>query len=127
MNSTTLTGNLTDHVDLRYTTNGQAVANFTVAVNRRYRNGDGSWEETTDGFFRVAAFGQLAEHAAASLVKGTRVLVTGRLSQDNYTDRDGNPRTSLQLVADDVAPSLIFATATVTKATRDKETMTVDG
>ncbi len=118
MNTATIIGNLTDEPLLRYTTDGKPVANMTVAVSRRVRR-DGEWTDQLDGYFDVVAFGTLGEHAADSLAKGTRVLVAGRLQQDSYEDRQGVRRTAVQLVAEDIAPALRFATAQVTKASSD--------
>lgn len=118
MNTATLVGNLTDDVDVRYSDQGTAVAKMTVAVSRRVRR-NGQWTQQTDGFFVVTAFAQLAEHAANSVGKGSRVMVTGRLKQDSYEDSGGVRRSSVQLIAEEIAPSLRFATAEVTKATGD--------
>ena len=78
-NTVTLVGNLTRDPELRYTTGGRGVASFGIAVNRRYQV-NGEWQEQTS-FFNVVAWGTLGENAAASLTKGTRVIVTGRLEQ----------------------------------------------
>lgn len=115
MNTATMIGNLTDEPQLRYTTDGKPVAKMTIAVSRRVRR-DGEWTDQLDGYFDVVAFGTLGEHAAESLAKGARVLATGRLNQDSYDDREGVRRTAVQLVAEEVAPALRFATAEVAKA-----------
>lgn len=118
MNTATLVGNLTDDVDVRYSDQGTAVARMTVAVSRRVRRNE-QWTDQTDGFFQVTAFAQLAEHVADSVGKGSRVVVTGRLKQDSYDDRDGVRRTSVQLIAEEIAPSLRFGTADIAKANVD--------
>ncbi|MFN2526331.1 MAG: single-stranded DNA-binding protein, partial [Actinomycetota bacterium] len=74
-NSITIVGNVVDEPELRFTPSGSAVANFTVAVNRRYKNRDGNWEDKLDGFFKCNCWQSLAENAAESLHKGTRVVV----------------------------------------------------
>jgi single stranded DNA-binding protein len=76
----TVVGNITDDPELRFTPSGAAVANFTVAVNRRFKNGD-RWEDKLDGFFRCNVWADMAENVAESLTKGTRIVVTGRLQQ----------------------------------------------
>lgn len=80
-NHVTITENLTSEPQLRFTPGGNTVATFTVAVNRRWQDRpSGEWEEATS-FFDFAAWGSLAENAAQSLTKGTRVVVEGRLEQ----------------------------------------------
>lgn len=116
MNTVTLIGNLTDDPVLRYTGDGKAVAHLTVAVSRRVRGEDG-FVDRLDGYFKVVAFGDLADHILETHRKGARVLVTGRLSQDSYDDDQGVRRSAVRIMAEDVAPSLRFATAAVTKAT----------
>lgn len=115
-NTVTLVGNLTDEPELRFTPSGQPVANFTVAVNRRFRNRDGQWEDKLDGFFRCNCWQNLAENVAESLVKGTRVLVVGRLQQRSWDDGEGNKRSTLEIQVDEIGPSLRWATASVTKS-----------
>lgn len=116
-NSVTLVGNVTDDPELRFTPSGQAVANFTVAVNRRYKSGD-KWEDKLDGFFRCSCWRDMAENAAESLRKGTRVVVVGRLQQRSWEDQEGNRRSQVEVQVDEVAPSLRWATATVQKSQR---------
>ena len=91
-NTVTLVGNLTREPELRFTKAAGGVATFGVAVNRRYQQ-NGEWQEKTS-FFNVTAWGQLGENAAASLTKGARVIVNGRLEQREYETRDGEKRTS---------------------------------
>ena len=116
-NTVTLVGNITDDPELRFTPTGSAVANFTVAVNRRYKSGD-KWEDKLDGFFRCSCWREMAENAAESLRKGTRVVVVGRLQQRSWEDQEGNKRSQVEVQADEVAPSLRWATATVQKSQR---------
>jgi single-strand DNA-binding protein len=117
-NVVTLVGNITDDPELRYTPSGQQVANFTVAVNRRMRNQDGSWDDKLDGFFRCSCWRDLAEHVAESLTKGTRVIVTGRLQQRSWETEDNQRRSVVEIQVDEVGPSLRWAKAKVEKAQR---------
>jgi single-strand DNA-binding protein len=118
-NTTTLVGNLTRDPELRFTTNGRAVASFGIAVGRRYQV-NGEWQEQTS-YFNVTAWGQLGENAAASLSKGARVVVTGRLEQREYTTKEGEKRTTIDVIADELGPSLRWATAQVERNPRDGE------
>ncbi len=117
-NTVTLVGNVTDDPELRFTPSGRPVANFTVAVNRRFKNNDGQWEDRLDGFFRCSCWADMAENTAESLTKGTRVLVTGRLNQRSWEDNDGNKRSAFEVQVDEIGPSLKWATATVQKSQR---------
>ncbi len=115
-NSITLVGNLTRDPELRYTQGGRAVANFGMAVNRRYQV-NGEWQEETS-FFNVVAWAELGENAAASLSKGSRTIVFGRLQQRDYENREGEKRSVVEVVADDIGPSLRWAQATVERNER---------
>ncbi|MDQ3645641.1 MAG: single-stranded DNA-binding protein [Actinomycetota bacterium] len=117
-NTITLVGNVTDDAELRFTPRGQAVANFTVAVNRRWKDQDGQWQDKLDGFFKCNVWGAMAENVAESLTKGTRILVTGRLQQRSWEDNDGNKRSAVEIQVDEVGPSLKWSTAQVTKTQR---------
>ena len=110
-NTVTLVGNLTRDPELRFTTGGRGVASFGLAVSRRYQQ-NGEWQEQTS-YFNIVAWGQMGENAAATLTKGMRVLVTGRLEQREYTTREGDKRTAIEVVADELGPSLRWATAQV--------------
>lgn len=115
----TVAGTLTADPELRFTTTGVAVANVTVAANdRRYDNQAGTWVDGDTTFLRCQLWRQLAEHAAESLTKGTRVLVTGQLRQRSYDTSNGEKRTVFELVVTEIGASLKFATVTVQKATR---------
>lgn len=116
-NNVTLIGNLTREPELRYTTGGRAVASFGLAVSRRYKKND-EWQEQTS-FFNVIAWGDLGENIAASLVKGSRAIVAGRLEQRSYETQDGEKRTIIELVADEIGPSLRWATAEVARTERE--------
>ena len=116
-NSVTLVGNITRDPELRYTTGGRGVASFGLAVNRRYQQ-NGEWQEQTS-FFNVTAWAELGENAAASLQKGARVIVTGRLQQREYETREGEKRSIVEVVADELGPSLRWAQAQVERISRD--------
>lgn len=110
-NSVTITGNISTDVELSYTPGGNAVAKFNVAVN----SGSGD-NQKLEGYFPVTAWRQLALHIAESLAKGDRVVVTGRLQQDRWENESGDKRSKIFIVANEVSPSLVFATASVRKA-----------
>jgi single-strand DNA-binding protein len=119
-NSVTLVGNMTKDPELRYTTGGRAVASFGLAVNRRYQV-NGEWQEQVS-FFNIVAWGDLGENAAASLAKGNRVVVTGRLEQRSYETKDGEKRSVTEVIADELGPSLRWAQAQVERISRDDAT-----
>jgi single-strand DNA-binding protein len=112
----TLVGNLTRDPELRFTQGGRAIANMGLAVSRRYQVNN-EWQEQTS-YFNVVAWGQLGENAASSLSKGTRVVVTGRLEQRSYETQDGEKRSVVEVVADEIGPSLRWATASVDRNDR---------
>ena len=117
-NSITISGNITRDPEMRYTPSGVSKVTFGVAVNRSWRNQQTQeWEEQTS-FFNVVAWRQLAENVGASLTKGSRVVVSGRLEQRSWETEQGEKRSIVEIVADDVAPSLRFATAEVHKVER---------
>jgi single-strand DNA-binding protein len=117
-NTVTLVGNITRDPELRYTPSGQAVCTFGLAVNRRWQSRQsGDWEEDTS-FFDVTCWAQLAENVAESLQKGTRVLVTGRLDQRSWDTQEGERRSKVEIVAEEVGPSLRWATAHVERNAR---------
>jgi single-strand DNA-binding protein len=114
----TIVGNLTRDPELRYTPSGAAVTNFGVAVNRRWQNRENQqWEESTS-FFNVTCWRDLAQNVSESLEKGARVLVSGRLEQRSWQTQDGERRSVVEVVADEVGPSLRWATAEVKRNER---------
>jgi single-strand DNA-binding protein len=114
----TVVGNLTRDPELRFTPNGAPVTTFGVAVNRRWMNRDKSeWEESTS-FFNVTCWRDLAQNVSDSLEKGARVVVTGRLEQRSWETQDGERRSVVEIVADEVGPSLRWASAEITKNDR---------
>jgi single-strand DNA-binding protein len=110
--SVSFAGNLTDDPEVRYTQDGIARAMLRVAVSGR--------REQEASFFTVIVWRDQAEHAAKSLAKGSRVVVLGRLQQRAWTAEDGTARSTVEVVADELGPSLRWATATTTRATRDQ-------
>jgi single-strand DNA-binding protein len=113
-----LIGNLTRDPELRFTPSGAPVASFGLAVNRRWQNRQtNEWEEQVS-FFDVVCWRELAENVAESLTKGTRVMVSGRLDQRSWETQEGEKRSKVEVVADEVAPSLRWATAQVTRNER---------
>ena len=116
--TTTVIGNLTRDPEIRYTREGQATTQLGVAVNRRWQNRETQeWEEATS-FFDVICWRELAENVALSPAKGMRVVVTGRLEQRSWETEEGERRTKVEIVADEVGPSLRFATADVQRVER---------
>lgn len=117
-NNVDLIGNVTRDPELRFTPSGQAVATFGLAVNRRWQNRQTqAWEESTS-FFDVVCWAQLAENVAESVTKGTRLIVSGRLDQRSWETAEGDKRSKVEVVADEVGPSLRWATATVARNER---------
>jgi single-strand DNA-binding protein len=103
-------GNLTNDPEVRSTEGGIARAMFRVAVSGR--------REQEPSFFTVIVWRDQAEHAAESLSKGSRVVVVGRLQQRTWTAEDGSARSVVEVVAEELGPSLRWATATTAGATR---------
>ncbi len=113
----TLVGNLTRDPEIRFTAAGKGVASFGIAVNRRWQQ-NGEWQEKVS-YFNITAWDTLGENAAASLNKGMRVIVTGRLEQREYETKEGEKRNVVEVVADEVGPSLRWARAEVERIARD--------
>src|SRR3981189_3420847 len=117
-NTITIVGNLTRDPELRYTPSGQSNTRFGVAVNRRWQDRpSGDWQEGAR-FFDVVCCAELAENVSESLGKGSRVLVTGRLEQRTWETKEGDKRNVVEIIADEVGPSLRFATASVGRSWR---------
>lgn len=113
----TVVGNLTADPELRYTQNGLAVANFTIASTpRNFDRQTNDWKDGEALFLRASVWRDFAEHVAGSLTKGSRVIATGRLKQRSYETREGEKRTAIELEVDEIGPSLRYATATVQRA-----------
>lgn len=117
-NTVTVVGNVTRDPELRFTPSGQATASFGLAVNRRWQNRQTQeWEEAVS-FFDIVCWREMAENVSESLARGSRVLVTGRLEQRSWETQEGEKRTKIEIVADEIGPSLRWATAQVTKNER---------
>jgi len=116
-NQVMLVGNLTDDPELRFTPNGAAVANFRLAVTPRVRDGD-QWKDGETSFFRVNVWRQQAENIAETLQKGSRCIVVGRLRTRSWETPEGEKRSVTEIEADEVGPSLKFATAKVERSSR---------
>jgi single-strand DNA-binding protein len=115
----TITGNLVDDPELRFTPAGQAVARFRVASTPRFRdNNTGEWKDGDSLFLTCNVWRQAAENAAESLTRGMRVIVAGRLRQRSYETKEGEKRTVYEVEVDDVGPSLRNASAKVNRAAR---------
>ena len=113
----TVVGNLTADPELRYTQNGLAVANFTIASTpRSFDRASNDWKDGEALFMRASVWREFAEHVAGSLTKGSRVVATGRLRQRSYETKEGEKRTAIELEVDEIGPSLRYATAQVTRA-----------
>lgn len=117
INNITILGNLTREPELRYIPSGTPVANFGVAVNRRWQNNDGEWQEEVS-FVDVVVWNSLAENCAESLKKGDRVLINGRIQMRTWETQEGMTKNKIEVVAKAVAPSLEWATAEIIKNTK---------
>ena len=115
----TVVGNLTDDPELRFTPSGAAVAKFRVASTPRFMDRTtNEWKDGEPLFLACTVWRQAAENVAESLVRGSRVIVSGRLKQRSFETKEGEKRTVIELEVDEIGPSLRYATAKVTKASR---------
>ena|SRR5256714_2111812 len=120
-NTVTVVGNIVDDPELRFTAGGQAMTKFRLAVSRRWQDrASGEWQEESS-FFGCTCWREMAENAAESLKKGARVIVTGRLQQRQWETPEGEKRSVIEIQADEVGPSLRWATARVEKNARREE------
>ncbi len=117
-NSVTVIGNVTRDPELRFTASGQATASFGLAVNRVWNDRQTNEKKEAVSFFDVVCWQQMAENASESLSKGARIIVTGRLEQRSWETPEGEKRSKIEIVADEIGPSLRWATAQVTKNDR---------
>ena len=117
-NTVSVVGNLTREPELRFTPSGQATATFGVAVNRTWTDRQSQERRESTSFFDVVCWGTLAENAATSLTRGTRVVVTGRLDQRSWETQEGDKRSKVEITAEEIAPSLRWATVHVTRNER---------
>lgn len=117
----TVAGNLTSDPELRFTQNGTAVANFTIASTpRRFDKQSGEWQDQEPLFVRCSVWREYAENVAESLTKGMAVIAQGRLKANSYEDKDGNNRTGWELEVDEVGPTLRYATAQVQRRQKNQ-------
>ena len=116
-NTVTLIGNLVDDPELRFTPAGVAMAKLRFAVNRRWQDQNGEWQEDTS-YFSGTCWREAAENAAESLQKGMRIIVTGRLQQRSWETQEGEKRSTIEVAIDEIGPSLRWATASVSKTPR---------
>lgn len=115
----TVVGNLTADPELRFTPSGAAVANFTVASTpRTFDRASGEWKDGEALFLRCSIWRQAAENVAETLTRGMRVVVQGRLRQRSFETKEGEKRTVVEMEADEIGPSLRYATAKVNKVSR---------
>jgi single-strand DNA-binding protein len=117
-NNIDLVGNLTRDPELRYTPGGMPVATFGLAVNLRRQNRQTNEWEDRASFFDIVCYGSLGENVSETLGRGTRVMVVGRLEQRSWETQEGDKRSKVEVIADEVGPSLRWATADVTKNER---------
>jgi single-strand DNA-binding protein len=117
-NAITVVGNVTRDPELKFLNSGQAALRLSIAVNRRWQNRQTQeWEERVS-YFEVVGYGTIAENAANSLTKGARVIVSGRLEQRSWETENGDKRSIVEINADEIGPSLKWATAVVTRTPR---------
>lgn len=109
----TVIGNATRDPELQFAPSGTAITKVGVAVNTRKKEGD-QWVDGDPSFYNVTCFGTLAENVAEAVEKGTRLVVSGRIEQQHY-EKDGEKESSYEVIADEIGPSLRWATAVVTK------------
>lgn len=115
----TVVGTLTADPELRFTPAGVAVANFTVASNSRKLNkSTNEWEDGDATFLRCTVWKEYAENVAESLAKGTKVIARGVLKQRSFETREGEKRTVFELDVEEIGPTLRWATAKVSKASK---------
>lgn len=115
----TVVGNLTADPELRFTPSGSAVANFTVASTPRFFNRQNQqWEDQEALFLRCSVWRDVAENVTESLIKGSRVIVQGRLKQRSFETREGEKRSVIELEVDEIGPSLRYATAKPNRTSR---------
>ena len=116
-NTLTVVGNLTREPEVSVISSGSIVTKFSVAVNRRKFNQETNEFDDSVSFFDVICWNSLADNVAESLTKGDRVVVFGRLEQQTWENKEGNIRSKVVIIADEVGPSLRWSTAELTKNT----------
>lgn len=112
----TMTGNLTADPELRTTSGGMSVVNFTIAhTARSFNRSTSQWEDGASTFMRCSAWRDLADHIARSLSKGMAVVAVGRIAQRSYKAKDGSERTVIEMTVDDIGASLRRAVSETTR------------
>jgi len=115
----TVVGNLVDDPELRFTPSGAAVANFRIASTpRTFDRQTNEWKDGDALFLSCSVWRQAAENVAESLQRGMRVIVQGRLKSRTYETREGEKRTVFEIEVEEVGPALKYATAKITRTTR---------
>jgi single-strand DNA-binding protein len=111
-NQVVVVGNLTRDPELRYTPNGAALVKLGIAVSRRVKDdATGQWKDADTSFFNITAWRSLAENVAESLTQGSRVVVVGRLRTNSWETPEGEKRSVVEIEAEEIGPSLKWATA----------------
>lgn len=118
-NTVTIIGNATRDPEIRHTSSGLQIASFGVAINQRKKNDAGQWEDGETSYFDITCFRELAENVAETISKGTRVIVAGTLKQSSWETPEGDKRSKIEIIADEVGPSLRWATASVERVGKD--------
>jgi len=116
-NTVTVIGNVTRDPELRFTPSGMAIATFGLAVNRMWTDRQTNERKEQVSFFDIKCWSQLGENVSTSVAKGNRVIVSGRLEQQSW-EQDGQKRSKVEIVADEVGPSLRWATASISRNER---------
>ena len=106
--TTTIVGNATRDAELRYTNSGLSIGTFSVAVSERQKGPNGEWEDGEPSYYDVTCFRLLGESVAETIAKGDRVIVTGKLRQSRW-EKDGVKQSKVEVIADDVAKSVLWA------------------
>jgi single-strand DNA-binding protein len=114
MTQITIVGNLVDSPELRFTAQGKAVANFTVAESKRVKDGN-DWKDGPTTFWKCSLWDTAAENLTESMSRGQRVIVVGEVAQRSYETREGEKRSVFEVTASEVGPSVKWATAKVEK------------
>ena len=113
-NTVTIVGNLTADPEIRVTDSGATLAEIRIAQNKNKRNADGSWEPGDPMFFQGTVWNDMAENAAASLQKGMRVIIVGKLNYSSWEDREsGATRSKIEIIIDEIGPALKWATTNI--------------
>ena len=113
-NTVTIVGNLTADPEIRVTDGGATLAEIRIAQNKNKRTADGSWEPGDPMFFQGTVWNDMAENAAASLQKGMRVIVVGKLNYSSWEDREsGATRSKIEIIIDEIGPALKWATTNI--------------